>query len=158
MNLCDVVPCGKLSKSHGLCNMHNERRRKHGDVYSTSMKIYSRCSLPNCESKAKWAGLCGMHDYRLRANGDPNVTQRQYGAKRRISDQGYVMIWQPEHPEAMSIGYVYEHRKALHDLGVSLEGLQVHHIDHDKQNNDASNLVALTASEHASIHALVGAK
>jgi hypothetical protein len=40
----------------------------------------------------------------------------------------------------------------LHDLGLDVDGMQVHHIDHDKANNDPSNLILLTLKEHAQLH------
>lgn len=36
--------------------------------------------------------------------------------------------------------------------GQILEGYQVHHIDHNKQNNDIENLIILTVSDHQKTH------
>ena len=44
--------------------------------------------------------------------------------------------------------YTYEH-----EIGPIPEGAHVHHIDHDKANNDAANLIALTPSDHWGQHA-----
>lgn len=49
-----------------------------------------------------------------------------------------------------------EHRHALHiaDPRENEHELVVHHIDGDKSNNDPSNLVWMTKSEHARLHHL----
>jgi capsid portal protein len=67
---------------------------------------------------------------------------------RKLSTQGYVMILTPE-------GYQYEHRLIVEEiLGRKLEEWEeVHHEDENKQNNDPSNLVVKTKSEHLSDHA-----
>lgn len=36
--------------------------------------------------------------------------------------------------------------------GLIPEGYQIHHIDHNKHNNDLENLVALSASDHQKVH------
>lgn len=71
-----------------------------------------------------------------------------------IHSAGYVLAWAPNHPRA-SRGRVFEHilvaerilRRSL------LEGEHVHHRDRNRQNNDPSNLLVLTSSEHGKLHA-----
>ncbi len=82
---------------------------------------------------------------------------------------GYVRVHMPDHPFAMSAGYVLEHRLVLErhlrktrpgspylievDGQLYLRpGVIVHHIDKTKDNNDAANLQALTQGEHAAMH------
>ena len=49
----------------------------------------------------------------------------------------------------------YLHRDIYeHEHGPLPEGMHVHHMDHDPLNNSISNLVAITAAEHAALHAL----
>jgi len=88
----------------------------------------------------------------------PTFTEPRY-----INGSGYVMVRDPEHPLAGKNGYVREHRKVLHDrigpgahpcnwcstqvewmtgrLEPGSKTLVADHIDGDKQNNDAANLV-----------------
>ena len=68
---------------------------------------------------------------------------------------GYRLAWLPGHPRA-SRGRVLEHiLVAERMLGRYLSGDEsVHHKDHDKANNDPSNLLVLTSSEHSKLHSL----
>lgn|SRR5574343_242179 len=56
-------------------------------------------------------------------------------------------------------GYVYFKRRTVHRLVAKayceewFDGCEVHHIDHNKLNNDASNLVCISKLEHKKIHA-----
>ncbi len=150
--MCSIDECLRPSKARGFCNTHYERWRKHGDPMAHPRPVRNACSMPDCDKPAQARSLCKSHWYRWRANGDPAVTQRQYGLKRRVGSNGYVYIYEPIHPLAQSNGYVPEHRKVMHDLGHVIDGLHVHHVDHDKTNNDPSNLVVMTHQEHASLH------
>lgn len=71
-----------------------------------------------------------------------------------VSTNGYLVIFEPNHPLAMRNGYVYVHRKVLSEkLGRNLEdGEQVHHIDGDKTNNNPDNLELIDIREHTSKH------
>lgn len=53
----------------------------------------------------------------------------------------------------------YFHRQLMNDLRADrLDGLDVHHGDHSRLNNDSSNLKVLSHREHAKIHAAARAK
>ena len=67
---------------------------------------------------------------------------------------GYVLAWCPEHPRA-SHGRVFEHILVAEQmLGRYLIADEfVHHRDRNKKNNDPDNLLVLTSSEHAKLHA-----
>lgn len=68
-------------------------------------------------------------------------------------EHGYVTVHMPDHPKAHA-GRVYEHiLVAEQKLNRTLSSNeQVHHIDHDKANNDPKNLIVLTAAEHSRLH------
>lgn len=60
--------------------------------------------------------------------------------------RGYIMIYSPDHPNAVKIGntrYVREHRLVMEaNIGRYLKPHEVvHHIDGDKSNNEISNLM-----------------
>lgn len=72
---------------------------------------------------------------------------------------GYVYFCDKLHPLANSQGYVYYHRHvASMKQGHWLDKNEhVHHVDGNKKNNSAENLMVLSPSEHAKLeHALKG--
>lgn len=56
----------------------------------------------------------------------------------------------------MSHGYALEHRKVMHDLGHDLTGIEVHHDDEDRTNNDPANLTLMAGGDHQRHHAVSG--
>ena len=71
---------------------------------------------------------------------------------------GYKLILKPDHPKAMHSdnweGYVYEHIAVAEEyLGRSLRSNEVvHHLDLNKANNRAGNLLVLEDGQHAKLH------
>lgn len=66
----------------------------------------------------------------------------------RTNDDGYVSVWTKEKR-------MKEHRLVMENhLGRKLCSDEiVHHKDHDRSNNDISNLEIMTRSEHSRLHA-----
>jgi hypothetical protein len=60
----------------------------------------------------------------------------------RVNDQGYVLVYRPEHPQADAKGLVREHRLVMEQMiGRYLRPEEVvHHDDDNGQNNDPGNL------------------
>lgn len=81
------------------------------------------------------------------------VDSRKSGT-RSLTVNGYVRISMPTHPQAMSNGYVLEHRLVMEGhLGRLLHSDEVvHHIDGNKSNNDIANLRVMSQPEHARLH------
>jgi hypothetical protein len=73
---------------------------------------------------------------------------------RRESSSGYIHIHSPKHPYRHKNNYYPEHRLVMEkELGRYLEKDEVvHHKDHNKKNNDISNLELLTKSTHGKLH------
>lgn len=69
---------------------------------------------------------------------------------------GYVYKLDVASPYANSQGKVYQHHEVMcTHIGRKLtEDECVHHIDRNRSNNDLSNLMLLTHSEHARLHAV----
>lgn len=74
-----------------------------------------------------------------------------------ISQNGYKLIWIPEHPKAFAGGWYYEHvvivEKKLNR--VLRYGETVHHIDENKTNNIIKNLFVCSRHQHNKAHRLV---
>ena len=82
-----------------------------------------------------------------------------YGDSRKkpfIIKNGYRKLLIPHHPRADGKGYVFEHIVVAEaSAGRALRvGEVVHHIDHNKQNNDPNNLqICASHSDHMKLHA-----
>lgn len=68
---------------------------------------------------------------------------------------GYWMVYAPNHPHCNKNGYIQEHRLVVEAyIGrlIDTKHEVVHHIDHDKNNNDIRNLLLTTKVNHGRIH------
>lgn len=84
------------------------------------------------------------------------MTHLKMSEKKYINGGDYTRIYLPSHPKNVN-GYVREHIYVMEKhIGRYLKkGEEVHHIDCNKRNNDISNLVILTKSEHMKVHAKI---
>lgn len=111
------------------------------------------CSEGDCESPVKARGLCSKHYQRWVKAGGQTRTYAPRGSGGRRGANGYIYVWQPDHPLAHADGYVPEHRKVAWDAGILVDpAMVVHHIDHDKANNELSNLEVMWHSDHMVRH------
>lgn len=71
-----------------------------------------------------------------------------------IDRDGYIRTYAPDHPWPRKGGYVLEHVRLVElAIGRRLESDEcVHHVDHDKQNNDLANLQLVKRGEHSAAH------
>lgn len=116
------------------------------------------CTIAGCERPARTirGRYCEMHYTRMRRNG---THECKVWAEWRVTDHGYMMKRDVEHPLSTRTGYLYQHRAVLYDaigqgphkchwcgteIDWGLRGgrkLVVDHLDGDKRNNDRANLV-----------------
>jgi endogenous inhibitor of DNA gyrase (YacG/DUF329 family) len=79
---------------------------------------------------------------------------RMHNGKPARKDQhGYVMVYEPEHPNKSFHGWQYEHRLVVEGvLGRHLASDEaVHHINGVKDDNRPDNLEVLSPAEHSKI-------
>lgn len=87
-------------------------------------------------------------------------TKRTSRAKHPIRVQRYIMVYCPDYPGAFTSGcnkgYAYAHRIIAESiLNRPLEKDEdVHHIDHNRHNNDPSNLAVMKKHDHYLLHAI----
>lgn len=101
----------------------------------------------------------GFHRARYNRDQRGEKNPKWNGGKRILN--GYVKVRKPDHPRADRTGYVFEHIVVGEEkIGRPLvwkgighpESEVVHHIDHDRQNNDPANLEVMTYAEHRQHH------
>jgi len=74
--------------------------------------------------------------------------------KTSISNNGYVLVWVPEHPKAFAGGWYYEHILVVERIINRLvyAGETIHHIDGNKKNNKEKNLFLCHRKQHDKAH------
>jgi hypothetical protein len=72
----------------------------------------------------------------------------------RMNNNGYVMVYKPDHPFTDHDGYIREHRLVMEKhLGRYLTKDEiVHHINRIKNDNRIENLQLMTKKEHDRFH------
>jgi len=75
--------------------------------------------------------------------------------RKKVNNNGYIMIYSPEHPSATKAGYMREHRLVMEKhLGRNLLSDEVpHHINGDTADNRIENLKLMKKGEHTTYHA-----
>src|SRR4029453_5732008 len=97
------------------------------------------CDFPGCTKRHFALGYCQGHGRQIRLK-RPLTPPRQETA--RVFKLGYVLIFEPTHPNAHKDGYVAEHTKVMAErLGRPLEPFEeVHHKNGIRSDNRAGNL------------------
>ena len=146
---CKVEGCVLPFLARGYCNNHYSRFRKSGftDPLFSSKKNIGPCKVDGCEIKATELQMCAKHAQRVRRYGDPSYITPEAERLRRLREA------QPKFGKAQKHSYLkyygrHEHRVVAEKmLGRPLrKGEIVHHQDHNKHNNDPSNLEVMTQS------------
>lgn len=129
-----------------LAKKYNELRsmKKVADYYGVSKKLIlnymNRFNIPRFQ----------------RPPAKPKIKKEDTYHKGYITTwNGYIKVKAPiDHPYKDKKGYIMQHRLIMEQsIGRYLEPYEeVHHIDYNKQNNNLSNLMLVTKTEHRRIH------
>jgi hypothetical protein len=158
---CKIDGCGRVAVARGWCNPHYQSWYHHGDPSRGSTITTVRCcAVDGCQrpTKSDAALYCRLHGERVRRHGD--VARERPTGRRWTNPEGYVLVYLPDHPLAMKLGKVFEHRVVLWEktagcdqdcfwcgraLGWFARGkarLVTDHLDGNVANNNPANLVA----------------
>jgi hypothetical protein len=150
--LCAIESCHMPAKSTGLCIHHYERKRMYGHPLGKRQKKTGQpCSVPKCDGKTVAKGLCLKHYARVKRHGSADGFSDWFKQRdeKKLDRNGYVLVYDPQHPNKKKGGRVLEHRKIMSDyLGRKLERHEnVHHKNGDKTDNELRNLELWSSSQ-----------
>ena len=85
MSICSIEACSRPTHGLGLCSMHYQRLKSHGDPHfvtrnSTRPYIEKSCSVEGCKNKYNSIGYCAVH--RIHALGQTQLKNEQQRKKR----------------------------------------------------------------------------
>jgi hypothetical protein len=83
-----------------------------------------------------------------------NIKIQRYHKGFTKTSNGYILVFNPDHPNARKHGYVSQHVLLMSEkIGRALNDNEVvHHIDGNKSNNNMDNLELMAKFDHKSFH------
>ena len=136
-------------------------KKFHLRPYSLKKAKTHYCSR-ECFRLAKMESMKGSGNHQYGLKGSKNASWK---SDRKISNFGYVLIRQLDHPFKQDGDWVFEHRIIAEQYlltdenSVEINGKRylspdytVHHINFDRMDNRLENLVVMTKAEHQKFH------
>lgn len=176
----DIFPQRAKNRAHFFCSKACEGQwvRAHNPNYfpcvvcgkmvykkpSQQKKNKTICCSIKCRGEYIKTAYLGENNPNYNNRGE---TSPLWKSDEKITNYGYKKIRKTTHPFADCDGFVFEHRLVAEkylltdENSVEINGTRylskeyvVHHIDHNKLNNDPSNLCVYTLAEHTRLHVL----
>jgi hypothetical protein len=138
---CSEIGCDKKILAKGLCSQHYQQ-------VATEQQKTNPCAC-GCGKKTKYKFLHGHHTKFLTPEEQARRGRMNNGDTQRKKFDGITTGYRKHRGR-------HKHRIIAEEMlgRPLLPGEIVHHIDHDKTNNDPSNLQIMTQAEHARLHML----
>lgn len=135
---CRFDGCPKPRSTGGYCYGHSAQYYA-GRPLKPLFRPKRDCDYPGCKNRHYALGYCQGHRLQLR-EGRPLAPLRKKRGWRM--DRGYVMVFDPSHPNARKDGYVSQHIHVMAaKLGRPLERFEeVHHKNGIRHDNRPENL------------------
>jgi HNH endonuclease len=135
---CRFEGCIKPRVAGGYCAGHSAQYYS-GRPLAPLFRPKKDCNFPGCPNRHYALGYCQGHRRQLRAGEPLRPLRPKLG---RHLDRGYVLLFEPEHPNARRDGYVAEHTKVMAEvLGRPLRRFEeVHHRNGIRHDNRPENL------------------
>lgn len=144
---CAVPNCQKPRRRNSdrrpWCDQHYQRWRLYGNPEEPHHGWPDKtCSVDGCDIKVYALGLCNKHWQRHQRYGDVNFVKKRVGAINRTTNQGYVFVKRPGHPNRLASGWVAEHRVVMSEMlgRPLLPHENIHHKNGNRADNRPENL------------------
>lgn len=143
-----------------------------GKIFKVKPFIYNRvkskisCSR-KCASQLKETSYIGKNNHQYGLKGKLNSSFVGDETTRRNSKITDIFVYRPERPDANKDGRIAKHRLIIQEnydkfnndlfdfingFAVLKDGLNVHHINQDHNDNSLDNLIPVTRAQHIKIH------
>lgn len=116
---CAVATCERRHYANGLCELHDRRRRRHGDPLAdvAPRGTPRACAVEGCALPVDAHGLCHGHDQRRRRTGDVDASQ-PLGRRRQPETCRAEDCERPTHAS----GWCQTHYRRVRATGSAKEG------------------------------------
>ncbi|WAA19804.1 HNH endonuclease [Gordonia phage Kabocha] len=148
---CSVEGCSETiltAKTKPFCKRHRHRERRGGSTApARNFSKGRKCSFEGCDKPMRSGGYCSTHYAQYRRTG--KVWEVREATGSYVNDAGYVLVYEPDRPDAQISGWMMEHRKVMADfLGRPLrENENVHHRNGVRHDNRLENLELWVSSQ-----------